>query len=1136
MLLDTRASSDPNPHGLGLDPQVFEVPTGRHSRVSSLSKASRRDSIQSVQSFVAESSPIAQAAKPRKPSQISPGAFSRPRNRGSVSSPAFGVAEPLHNRLSDSADSGLLNCIFGSSAFSYRGSSTKMHVLSTDNETAEALAASPPQREMDYFASRTMTPRSSLARAHSSGTHSTSSSYFRDQAHGPKPPSKVTVLITRMFSVNLPEGRESVDPNDSPAFDYHESHPRRDTHGFNLDGNSNGIPRKVREKKTPMYAVALSIQIPLSARNVGRPISRLGPQGADAVKPVGLMSFSLDSDHRWSSAILDDHFSIHSQSANIDDRIDLLVDHWDVITRTLSHLERIATREILFLLKKVDTLSGLPLKPLKAPNMQRINQTIVQLPANILSGHSRLRDEVLMASQRISAALRIPRVVTGQSRWGVWREEARLIARILGDKEHGFFFLVLITAFLGNHTEWLNSLGPDWYRRRHYLQQKAQQDGEPIVSNRTVIISSDKMTARRMVFLLASFLPAKQRFEALGSPLQPGRPASFRPFSQSPPSAPILRQESLRRTINRRARARRLNMDDEENRERSVSISSAETAHKSPEDVDAITAVELQNTRRDSDVRSIRTASLPIRPNESRLAKSSAATTSTTTPSTAVPVPHFAARHSRRASGGWSRLAVDGNDSPASANLLQNLRRSESSGVSPNSNSHQGSSKWGNLLSGFWSSRQGSLPTPDGKDISTDVRRKRVTEHVEHAAQSPVTGNIAPDNELSKTEEPIFSDNIAIPSSSPAHQTLGQGQHGSLPSIDHSKDFPLKLSVRPEDGVVDVHLPLPGFVSLSSSGDSTLTSPKRARTSITSVDAIGSTHSSNSNSTLMFSPSVSLKESEGLNINVAGWLKNFHEDFLLQAVKPYSALDADIKRAMAAEATPHLPYATVDGDNMSVTEKWVDVATTLVADTRTCTVKRLRLRRKIQTSSIPCRANAAMPRQFPENASSATQFPGFIHHTTRSRKNSTATIADWTELNGMEEQFTEELVMDLDGTLVDAVERVLVQSGQSSLAHSRAPSPHRNHKGEYKMRAESATRSDSSPIEVPRSECRKMVLGALEEVVRSVTADHCREDMDSELGLVITLSGRERRKTLSVPDNTLREGIRKWLLDVEEVC
>ncbi|KAJ6100784.1 hypothetical protein N7499_000414 [Penicillium canescens] len=57
-----------------------------------------------------------------------------------------------------------------------------------------------------------------------------------------------------------------------------------------------------------------------------------------------------------------------------------------------------------------------------------------------------------------------------------------------------------------------------------------------------------------------------------------------------------------------------------------------------------------------------------------------------------------------------------------------------------------------------------------------------------------------------------------------------------------------------------------------------------------------------------------------------------------------------------------------------------------------------------------------------------------------------------------------------------------------------------------------------------------MVLGALEEVVRIVTAEHCREDVDSTLAL----ADRERRRALAGADNTLREGIRKWLLDVEE--
>ena len=119
--------------------------------------------------------------------------------------------------------------------------------------------------------------------------------------------------------------------------------------------------------------------------------------------------------------------------------------------------------------------------------------------------------------------------------------------------------------------------------------------------------------------------------------------------------------------------------------------------------------------------------------------------------------------------------------------------------------------------------------------------------------------------------------------------------------------------------------------------------------------------------------------------------------------------------------------------------------------------------------------------------------------------------------------------MDLDGTLIDALDRVLAQSGQSSIAQSRAPSPPRSRKPDSRRLSECA-REDFPSVEVPRTECRNTVLGALEEVVRSVTAEHCRDDMDGELGL----ADRERRRSLAGVDNTLREGVRRWLLDVEE--
>lgn len=1127
VLLDTRASSSDQPrHGFGLDSQVPEPSGARHARtVSSLSRAPRRGHIAASNSSVAESSSFFHpAADARRSSPVSSGAFSRARGRSSTLTPSGGFHDSYHSRHStDSNDSGLLNCIFGSSAFSYRGSSTKMHIISADDEPDKTGSSLTP-RDVDM---RGGAARSPLSRAYTTGS-SSDLTISSDRSNDNKPPSKVTVLLTRMFSVNLPEvGDAPMDRHDSVASIYQGSLPPETAFPF-PDVTKN---KKIKEKKTPMYAVAITIQIPLLSRNAGRPSSRFSSQGADS--PRLPMSCSLDSGERWRSGFFDDSMSQASPPASLDERIDLLVDHWDVITRTLSHLERLARKEILFLLKKVDALSGPHPKPAKAPKMQRTNQTIVHLPANILAVNSKLRDDALQTTRRISRALQTPYVVTGQSRWGVWREEGRSIVRNLGDKEHGFFFLVLITAFLGNHTEWLNSLGPDWHRRRHYLQQKAQQDSDPIISQRTVIISSDKMTARRLIFLLSVFLPAKQRFEPLPSPIRPGTAVSVRAVSQSPPSAPVLRQEELRRVIERRSRAQRLNLGDSEDHQRSVSVSSSETTHKLTDDGEQNIPAEFPVNRRGSDARSMKALNLPMHPKDVRAKKTSIGTVSTAMPSSAVPVPHFASRQSRSVR---DCAVANGNESLASETLLRNLQRSESSAISNNSSIASGSGRWGSLFSGLWSTRQGSY-TGRSDGTSPETRRRSVAA----IQQSPRTKAPITLSQMVKEvsgpsshaddalEQPASSDNISIPNAFAASRRVEDDLPESSPVATQVRESPLKLFVRGEDGVVDVDLPLPGFVSLSSSGDSIVASPKKTRTSVTSVDAMASTHSSSSAGF-----HCAQREYDGPNINVAGWLKDFHEDFLLQAVRPYTTLEAEIRRAMQAEATPSVPFVA-DSDGRG---RWVDVATTLIADTRTFTIKRLRLKRRVpvgngvrQNSPSPVGVSRpATPREV-SGASTATQLSSFFSHATGSSKTS-SNSTDGFDVNDVEEKFVEETVMDLDGTLVDAVERVLAQSGQSSLAQSRAPSPSRNRRaGEERNTSTSASRDEPPYLEVPRGKCRKMVLGALEEVVRSVTAEHCREDVDGgELGL----ADRERRRSLAGTDNTLREGVRRWLLDVEE--
>ncbi|KKK25428.1 hypothetical protein AOCH_004918 [Aspergillus ochraceoroseus] len=1080
VLLDTRADlsepTSPSP-GLGLEPQFLEHSGSRHVRTGSTLSRGRRAYL--AHSSMAEQSPLTIAAETRRTSPVTAGAFSRARGRSSTMA---------------------------------LGSSTKMHIISADEESGVTGNTSPAVRN-------------SFTRSYTTG----SSAAFASAQRGtdPKPRSKVTILLTRMFSVNLPEPGETS-PNrheqQLPSSAYQESLPES---GFPFPDVSKR--KKIKEKKTPMYAVAITIQIPVLSRQAGRPVSRFSAQGQDSPKPG--TACSLDSDYRWRGGIFDDSLFLASAPASLDERIDLLVDHWDIINRTLSHLERLSRNEILYLLRKVDS-TGIHPKPAKPPNMQRTNQTFLHLPANILAVNSKLKDEAFRSARRIGTALQTPYVVTGQSRWGVWREEGRSIARNLGDKEHSFFFLVLITAFLGNHTEWLNALGPDWYRRRHYLQQKAQQDSEPSLSNRTVIVSPDKMTARRLIFLLSAFLPAKQRFDPLPSPLRPDTSASARAISQSPPNVPVLRQEPLRKAIERRSRAQRLNLADRDQHRRSISASSNETAHRSTDDVDPLGQLDFTIHRRGSDTRSTRTLGIPMNARDARNKNISAATTSTATPGGAIPVPHFASQNRPEREGSDSNTG-DGIDSLASENLLKNLQRSESSTLSINSSVPSGGGgRWGNLFfTGLWSSRQESSTDDSSNSPVPEPRQRSASVYAVPQKRTPPTlTQMVKETSGGAPSEIATSATISIPQPSNSQRTFEADTQDDLSSTtDQAKDLSLKLSVRGEDGIVDVDLPLPGFVSLSSSGESTTASPKKTRTSVTSLDALASTHSSGSG--LHYHS----KDNDGPNINVAGWLKNFHDDFLLQAVRPYSNLEADIKRAMQAEPTPSSALS-LDPDGL---DRWVDVATTLIADVRTFSVKRLRLRRRVvgasalRTPVSPSNpSDPGTPRHVSGGSMSTSQFSGYFSYAMSSTKATPPNYRlDGVDLAEVEERFVEEPVMDLDGTLVDALERVLAQSGPSSLVHSRAPSPSRVRKDNDKNTSENeVTREDIPSLEVPRSECRKLVLGALEEVVRSVTAEHCREDVEGELGL----TDRERKRLLTGADNTLREGVRKWLLDIEE--
>lgn len=319
------------------------------------------------------------------------------------------------------------------------------------------------------------------------------------------------------------------------------------------------------------------------------------------------------------------------------------------------------------------------------------------------------------------------------------------------------------------------------------------------------------------------------------------------------------------------------------------------------------------------------------------------------------------------------------------------------------------------------------------------------------------------------------------------------------------QDAPLNVSVA-DDGVVDVDIPL---------GPSTfLIPPALGHSTANSASPIGSPASAGYNFSLLSLDRSSLSFSSFLNncddttdttMNVAGWMEDerFHPDFSLQAVKPYAELEADIKRSMRAEPTPSVPAGTP-------ADKWIDVCSVLLADTRSYTIKRLKLkRRKRLASTIMTDGETAMTPITP-----LTAIPITSHHRTASFS---ATIEEEIE----EEEFEEEWVMDMDDTLATAVERTIGVESEYSCSRSTKSNKHRSALSKEPIPPSTPDNQTNKTSQIcPGSDCKGLILGALEEVVKRCATGRRATGTIRGTGFV---------------DNVLTEGVVRWLNDVEEV-
>ncbi|KAH8165229.1 hypothetical protein CIB48_g3002 [Xylaria polymorpha] len=657
------------------------------------------------------------------------GAFDR---RGSIQSRTYSFAETESQRASREYREELASfssCIFANTeVMAYKGTSTKVHVIPSDNRSTIIPSS--------YAADgRGSLGRSSMRSSRLAQSFTLESAHPQASAHAHgRVADRKKILVTRLFPVNLPsddlETPHGV-AEDSAGFPFpyspDETKPKRKK------------PKPV-SKRTPMYAVALVIPLPANPANSTNPATAAPKptfRASSSFNEPDAFPSSLGSTRRagWSmagSGYGSESFESYFGSDG-EDRMDFITQHWDIIMRTLTHLQSVVASVLYPMLKQADSSAPDPY-PINAPiqvgrtasghsrrgsdasqvKLPKQYAKLVTLPPNALMQDHQTSEEVENAQLRIVTGLCATRVVTGQGRWGPWREEARWVARWAGSKEQGFFFFNLLTGFLATHTDWLQALSPIWYRRRYYQQQKAKSEEDTSLPSRTVIIANDKMAARRLIFLLSAFLPANQQLPTVRAQ-RPTTSASFGAFSHSPPSyiVPINKEESLRRKINRRQGPRG------PSHTRSFSIQSQATTRSMtgiPAQLAHLSIDNQQHDRRSSDF--FKPAHLPIAGSDLNTRKSSAATTNTVLPDEAVA--HFATTQR-----GLNRVVrPDNRGSAAADDLKRSLKRVDSLGHSSRASNHsRQSSRWGSVISGFWGTRRrdstaSTSQTPDTSGLN----------------------------------------------------------------------------------------------------------------------------------------------------------------------------------------------------------------------------------------------------------------------------------------------------------------------------------------------------------------------------------------------------------------------------------
>lgn len=380
---------------------------------------------------------------------------------------------------------------------------------------------------------------------------------------------------------------------------------------------------------------------------------------------------------------------------------------------------------------------------------------------------------------------------------------------------------------------------------------------------------------------------------------------------------------------------------------------------------------------------------------------------------------------------------------------------------------------------------------------------------------NPIGGEARDDAKASSTPHQPIGEQSSV-----AEATGLPQRPKKVPAPPGAFESPVKTSINLDDGVIDVDVTFPEYIT---SFETAVSSPSSS--GYLSTPGFGSGLDA-------FEQSCRVSVDGDTPLNVAGWLPQFHPDFVLQAIPPQEGLAETIKDALRAEPSPGLLTNTMSADPHL--ERWMDVSSAIIADTATFTISRIRYRRLV-------RPKPSVDRGGPLLLGSVNAYSSVLL---------TPAISPY-EMQ-LEEEFIEEPITSLDEVLIDAVERVLALSHstttvaattttttdanlgpESSECSSRSTSKRRERSdsvssqrssGDVDTQAPGQPRIPDALTEVPRAKCKTVVLSALEEIVREVIESRETEGSEGHDGG--GSSGREK-------ESSLRGAVRAWLESVE---